>query len=79
MMRFMIRSDKEVTVAFEPTAEEYTLSPGATIWVEWVDGGEDGMVAFEAGMFVVWAPGGGYTRAWNIDGTEIYTGPQSGP
>jgi hypothetical protein len=76
-MRFLIRSDREIVVAFEPTAAEYQLQPGATISVEWSGGGQDGMVCLEADNLVVWAPGGGHTRAWDSDGVEIHVGPQS--
>ncbi len=78
-MRFLIRSDRCVTVAFEPTAAEYTLEQGKTITVEWPAGGDDGMVSLEADFFVVSAPSGGYNRAWGDDGVEIYIGPESGP
>jgi hypothetical protein len=47
--------------------------------VEWFGGGDDGMLSMEAGQFVVAAPSGGYTRAWDSNGVEIYVGPESGP
>ncbi|MDX3644640.1 hypothetical protein [Streptomyces sp. MB09-02B] len=78
-MRFIIRADKAMVVAFEPTAAEFSLEPGKKIIVEWLGGGEDGMVSLEAGTFVVAAPTGGHTRAWDADGVEIYVGPDSGP
>lgn len=78
-MRFVIRADRPVVVAFEPTAAERLLEPGETIVVEWFGGGDDGMVSMEAGCFVVAAPSGGYTKAWDSDGMEIYIGPESGP
>ncbi|MFF9147177.1 hypothetical protein ACF1BN_20175 [Streptomyces sp. NPDC014861] len=77
-MRFLIEADRQMTVVFEPTAEEFRLSAGETIVVEWFAESEDGMVSMEAGMFIVSAPRGGYTRAWRGDGTEIYIGPESG-
>ncbi|MEU5693043.1 hypothetical protein [Actinosynnema sp. NPDC020468] len=78
-MRFVIRSDRQVVVAFEPTAAEYVLEPGATVAVEWFGEREDGMVSLEAGKFVIAAPTAGYIRAWDRDGVEIYIGPESGP
>jgi hypothetical protein len=78
-MRFAIRADRNITVAFEPTAAECMLESGRTIIVEWFGGGEDGMVSMEAENFVVSAPSGGYTRAWDAEGEEIYIGPESGP
>ncbi|PKV83323.1 hypothetical protein [Streptomyces sp. TLI_146] len=78
-MRFIIRADRDITVAFEPTAAEYALAPGRQIVVEWPEGGDDGMVSMEADDFVVTAPTGGYTRAWDAEGVEIYVGPESGP
>ncbi|MFD0200197.1 MULTISPECIES: hypothetical protein [Saccharothrix] len=78
-MRFVIRADRRIVVAFEPTAEEFPLQPGETIVVEWFARHEDGMVSLEADNFVVAAPTGGYTRAWRSDGSEIYIGPESGP
>ncbi len=77
-MRFVIRADRRIVVAFEPTAAEFTLEPGMHIIVEWIDGGDDGMVSMEAENFVVSAPTGGYTRAWHDEGVEIYIGPESG-
>ncbi|MFI6474853.1 hypothetical protein ACIBL5_31855 [Streptomyces sp. NPDC050516] len=78
-MRFVIRTDRPVTVAFEPTAAECALEPGRPIVVEWFGEGDDGMVSMEAENFVVAAPSGGYSRAWDADGLEIYIGPESGP
>lgn len=77
-MRFILRSDQRIVVAFEPTAAEYTLEPREKIVVEW-SAGADGMVSLEAGDLVVNAPVGGYTRAWTWDGVEIDIGPESGP
>ncbi|MGW0708650.1 hypothetical protein ACWD4G_22310 [Streptomyces sp. NPDC002643] len=78
-MRFVIRADREVVLAFEPTAAEYALEPGRPVVVEWFGQGDDGMVSLESGDLVVAAPSGGYTRAWDSDGAEIYIGPESGP
>lgn len=78
-MRFVIRADRRIVVAFEPTAAEHELEPGVLLIVEWFEGGDDGMVSMEAENFVVAAPTGGYTRAWDADGVEIYIGPESGP
>ncbi|MFD9950070.1 hypothetical protein ACFWYW_56110 [Nonomuraea sp. NPDC059023] len=78
-MKFHIKTDKKITVAFEPTAAEYELNAGEKILVEWFEGGDDGQVSLESDEFVIWAPGGGYTRAWNSNGVEIYIGPESGP
>ena len=77
-MKFVIRSDRPIMVAFEPTAAETLLQPGTPIVVEWPLGGDDGMVSLEAKNFVIAAPTGGHTRAWYADGTEIYVGPESG-
>jgi hypothetical protein len=55
------------------------LEPGKPIIVEWFGGGDDGMMSLEAENFVVAAPSGGYSRAWDADGVEIYIGPESGP
>ncbi|GCD41241.1 hypothetical protein GKJPGBOP_00894 [Streptomyces paromomycinus] len=78
-MRFVIRTDRPVVVAFEPTAAEYFLEPGEDIVVEWFGEGGDGMVSLESANFVVSAPSGGYSRAWDSNGVEIYIGPESGP
>lgn len=78
-MRFVIRTDRRIVVAFEPTAAEYALEPGRSIVVEWPEGGDDGMVFLEAENLVVAAPSGGYSKAWDSDGVEIYVGPESGP
>lgn len=78
-MRFAIRADRHITVAFEPTAAECVLEPGRGITVEWFEGSEDGMVSIEAENLVVSAPSGGYSRAWDADNVEIYIGPESGP
>jgi hypothetical protein len=78
-MRFVIHADRPIVVAFEPTAAECMLEPGRAMTVEWFGGGDDGMVSLEAENFVVAAPTGGYSRAWDADGVEIYIGPQSGP
>ncbi|MFV2118030.1 hypothetical protein ACE14D_06130 [Streptomyces sp. Act-28] len=78
-MRFVICADRRIVVAFEPTAAEYVLEPGNRVIVEWFGGGDDGMVSMEAEDFVVAAPSGGYTRAWDSSGMEIYIGPESGP
>lgn len=77
-MRFVIRADRCIMVAFEPTAAECTLEPGRPIVVEWFGGGDGGMVSVESETFVVAAPSGGYSRAWDADGMEIYIGPESG-
>jgi len=77
-MRFAIRADRRVTVAFEPTAAEYLLEPGEIVTVEWPGESGDGMVSMESEYFVVAAPSGGYNRAWRSDGKEIYIGPESG-
>ncbi|MEV6399412.1 hypothetical protein AB0M39_32270 [Streptomyces sp. NPDC051907] len=79
MMKFLLNADRDMTVVFEPTAEEYALSPGETITVQWYGPGEDGMVSMENGDFVVHAPTAGHSRAWRSDGVEIYLGPDSGP
>ncbi|GHJ47512.1 hypothetical protein Cs7R123_48540 [Catellatospora sp. TT07R-123] len=78
-MRFTLQSDREITVVFEPTAEEYTLPANGPIAVEWVDGTGEGVVSLEAGVLIVCARSGGYTRAWIKGGSEIYVGPESGP
>lgn len=78
-MRFVICADRRITVAFEPTAAERVLEPGKSIIVEWFGGGTDGMISLEVDNFVVAAPSGGYSRAWDADGAEIYIGPESGP
>ncbi|SNR86372.1 hypothetical protein [Actinacidiphila glaucinigra] len=78
-MRFLINADRRMVVVFEPTAAEYVMEPGKHVVVEWFNGGDDGMVSFEAEDFVVHAPSGGCTRAWDYEGTEIYIGPESGP
>ncbi|GLZ76711.1 hypothetical protein Afil01_15180 [Actinorhabdospora filicis] len=78
-MRFKVCSDRATVVVFEPTADEHRLDAGATITIEWPAGGDDGLVSVVGDMLVVWAPSGGYTRAWRSDGTEIYVGPESGP
>jgi len=78
-VRFVISSDREIVVAFEPTAAEYVLRPGQHINVEWFGGGDDGTVQLDAANLVVWAPSGGYNRAWDQVGVEIYIGPESGP
>ncbi|MYW78626.1 hypothetical protein F610DRAFT_05303 [Streptomyces sp. LaPpAH-199] len=77
-MRFLVRADRDMTVVFEPTAEEVSLRPGETLTVEWFAEKSDGMVSLERGDLVVSAPSGGYTRVWASDGTEIYVGPDSG-
>ncbi len=78
-MRFTMRTDRHIAVAFEPTAAEYMLEPGRPIAVEWFGGGDDGMVSMESGALIVAAPAGGHSRAWDADGREIYIGPESGP
>ncbi|WP_234899753.1 hypothetical protein [Streptomyces filamentosus] len=74
----MIHADRQVVVAFEPTAAEFSLLENEMITVEWFAESEDGMVSMEGDNLVVSAPSGGYTRAWRRDGTEIYVGPESG-
>lgn len=78
-MRFLLRTDVPILLAFEPTAAEYELRRGEEIRVEWFGKYDDGTVGFEAGQLVVHAPAGGYTRAWRSSGEEIYIGPESGP
>ncbi|MFB7288673.1 hypothetical protein [Actinacidiphila glaucinigra] len=78
-MRFLIKADRRMVVVFEPTAAEYVMEPGKNIAVEWLGDSEDGMVSFEAEDFVVHAPSGGYSKAWDSEGIEIYIGPESGP
>ena len=75
---FRLETDREVVVAFEPTAAEFTLDAGAAITVRWHGPAEDGVVAYEVGQLVVHAPTGGYTRVWDQAGVEIYIGPESG-
>ncbi|MDT0267659.1 hypothetical protein RM844_15330 [Streptomyces sp. DSM 44915] len=77
-MRFVVRADRSIVVAFEPTAAEHRLEPGSVMTVEWFGGGDDGMVSMEAEYLVIAAPTGGYTRAWESDGMEIYIGAESG-
>lgn len=72
-------ADRQMTVVFEPAAEEYVLRQGETITVEWQGPAEDGMVAMDSGDLVVQPPTAGSVRAWRSDGGEIYTGPDSGP
>jgi hypothetical protein len=77
-MRFMVSVDERTVLAFEPTGAEYVLEPAKKIFVEWFSGTDPGMVALESGKLVIWAQGGGYTRAWDLEGNEIYIGPESG-
>ncbi|WDT90992.1 hypothetical protein H0E86_05725 [Streptomyces sp. SCSIO-PteL053] len=44
-MRFLVRADRDMTVVFEPTAEEVSLKPGETLTVEWFAEKTDGMVS----------------------------------
>ena len=75
-----LESDREVLVAFEPTAAQFKLHAGARITLQWDGSAEDGIVALDSGHLVVHAPTGGFTRAWDdAAGTEIYVGPESGP
>lgn len=79
-MRFTIKSDVAITVAFEPTGEIYPLSAHEEIIVEWTGDADSGAVNLEAGDIVVCEPGGGSRmRAWRSDESEIHTGPGSGP
>ncbi|MDX2649391.1 hypothetical protein PV341_38670 [Streptomyces sp. PA03-1a] len=78
-MRFLINADRRMVVVFEPAAAEYVMEPDKDVVVEWFGDGDDGMVSFEAEDFVVHAPSGGYNRAWDSEGIEIYIGPESGP
>jgi hypothetical protein len=77
-MRFKLKSEAEIVVAFEPTAAEYRLQPGESIVVEWPGDGTDGLVSLESGQLVVWAPTGTYNRAWRSNDEEVYIGPESG-
>lgn len=77
-MRFQIEVDYDIVLMFEPTAREYSLRAGEIITVEWFDGTEQGMVRLTEGVIEVSATVGGYTRAWDSQGVEIYVGPESG-
>lgn len=78
-MGLRIRADREMLVAFEPTAAEYRMESGKEICVEWIDGSDDEFVSLEGNSLVIWARSGGHVRAWEIGGAEIYIGPESGP
>lgn len=75
----LIGADRRTVVVFEPTAAEFTLEAHDRISVAWVGGSDPGSISLEAGDLVVWTPAGGYTRAWQSDGTEVHVGPESGP
>lgn len=79
MTRFVVESDENLTLVFEPAAEEYALDPGESVLVEWSGGHGPGTIKRAAGDLVIWPPDGGLTRAWRSDGSEIYVGPESGP
>lgn len=79
-MRFTIKSDVDISVAFEPTAEVYPLNAHEQITVEWTAGADDGAVNLQRGELIVHLPSrGSRMRAWRSDGREIYVGPDSGP
>jgi hypothetical protein len=62
-MRFTVRSDRRVTVVFEPTAQEYTLAAGEAITVEWSGKPDSGMIELAGGEIVIQAPTAGCNRA----------------
>ncbi|MFK3983493.1 hypothetical protein ACI2K4_24295 [Micromonospora sp. NPDC050397] len=71
-MKFKVfaRSEKSLTVMFEPTAEEIVIPPGGHIVVEFIGGGM-GEVCPEPEYLMIGSPMGGDMRAWHSDGTEI--------
>jgi hypothetical protein len=78
-MRFIVATDRTITVAFEPSAAEHQMQPGDEVTVEWRGDVEDGRVEIERGQLVVHTPTAGHARAWNSAGVELYVGPDSGP
>jgi hypothetical protein len=76
---FLVQSDRDVVLIFEPTGQPFELLAGESLTIRWDGLREDGVVALEAGHLVIHTPMGGSTLAWDSSGAEIYVGADSGP